>query len=288
MSTETNQNPEADPMKIVEEHFARSQAAIFSVINDLEEGGRKLVIEHHQLVPAAPREPTRAESPARAHAFNGLGDFTSYLIRYGAAGQIVIAIDLFQAAAAAVLNEAAGDGTETVTYRPIHSREWSEILAILGKPLSPREFSKAVRRLRDAIVEPDKMTVRLLAAGLSTSKGVEEMDSVGTKGVFGHVVKLKAQAGNQAAPLDIPEQFVVRVKPFIDSQEPIDLEVFIDLVPHASGVGFELEAPDAARVFERAMERGREQLVEALGISALVTYGTLRREPWSYLESPEA
>lgn len=283
MSADQNQNPEADPISIIREQVPAGTAALFSVVEDLEKGGKTLRIEHRDIEPVAPLAPTRAESPRRNHIFNSIADFMSYLSRYGALGDIVVAIDLANRAAAAVLNEVAGQGTEEVRYVPIHSREWAEVTAILGKVLSPREFSLGIRRLRDAITDPEPKTVRLLASGLSSSKGVEEVDSTGARGVFGHMVRLKASAGGQADPLDIPERLVFRVKPFIDSELPIELEAFVDLVPRGDGVGFQLEAPDAGRVFERAMEHAREALVKALGPSALVTYGRLERTPWAYL-----
>lgn len=286
-----------DPIDVLQAQVELGKADIFSVVEELSETKpgevdqiqRTLRIERQDLPAPSPTMPTRAESMARAHTFNHIDDLAAYLKAYGHKPEskkedcnIVALIDLNKQEIIAVLDELAPNGVELLRYKPIEAVEFSRFRSLLDKNLKPREFSKAMRELRPFVGDQGG-AVSGIAGRLSVARTVEQHDSTGTDGTFGHVVRIQARRDGE--PLTIPDRINVLMRPFVDSRQEIELECFIDLEPikgdDSDVVAFQLSCPELGAIFQHGMVEHRIRLLKGMG-RGHVAYGAMTRAEWSY------
>ncbi len=243
--------------------------------------GKRLVIEHRQKAP--PLAPKKREAKARDHHFTDFNGLASYLVRYGAPEHVVVLVDCEGGRINAALNEVTLEDAEEVSYRPLTTPDWKMVADHLNKKLTAKAFARFCRRLVDLTTGATNAELRLIAGQISVAKGLEEHTGAGTKGTFGHILRVEAKGGD-GQQLQIPEKFKVSLRPFMDSLGPVELELFVDLEADEKSVFFVVDCPDAERIFSSHVDQIlpplREQLAE---VKALVELGKLQRRDWRVL-----
>ena len=258
------------------------EAAVFKVIDKIEGvEGKTLRIENLH-VKEDPKDPVKRPAWAKAHKFNDLGGFIDYIRKYGHGGDVVVLADMAVGLISATLAEDSKKEVEEISYAPMVTIEHSEVIKLDTGPLSVRDFSKSLRRIRDYITYPDQKLITMMIGQLSVAKEVEDFSSVGTKGTFGKVVKVKARAGD-GQNVEVPEFLKLTFLPYIDSIKAVTVKVYIDLVPRGDGAFFEFDTSELSSIFQKAMKSQMPVLVEELKDFALVTAGRSSRVRWNYL-----
>lgn len=274
--------------KILEE-IGVGTRTVLEVAQDLENGGKKLTIDLRKLLPEEAREPKRAESRARHHAFHSAASLADYLARYGDKSTVVF-VDHEEGRISAVLSETSGKGFEIVTMEPQVHPLWEPWRDIAGEQQDIKEFAAFVMQNRRSIAKPDGRNLALDLQQIRGSVSVEIMAGRGRGAVNGLVVRSRVNAGNeQTDTVDLPDSITLKVPLYVDT-EARELELDLCIEAQASGSvtvlvseGTVAEARVAA--FNDMVNRIR-QGVKA--IDALVTWGSPKHQEWLYLKELNA
>lgn len=269
-----------DPLTKLSEILGNADSMAFRVAEELDGlPGKTLIITRN---PEPKDEPPLVRGGKRAHAFTELAGFIDYLKKYGQKGQVMVLVDVRHGVIHGVLSEDEKKERERICYQPVETVEWKQLRSSLDGRMNAKEFARLIRHMRRNIVSENVDELRLLASQLTVSCSVTEHTGTGLKGpkVFGLVVKLEAKGGD-SKQVEIPEEFTLSCRPFIDNPDPTDIEVFVDITADQSGkVFFELECPDAERIFQVVFEQRLNELKEGLKDFALVSYGGVVYERW--------
>lgn len=288
----SDQPSNADELEIVidqvKEHAHPREAAILTLSRNLgddgEEGERVVRLEHQTLPPVL-RELRKHPAGARAHTFRDIDGLIAYLGRYGVEEDLVILLDLDNGTGQACLKELDEEEVETIGYKPMQTPEWQRLAQQVRGLMTPKVFCNFLRVHRPNIIEPQEEVVRLIASRLSAAVKVEEHTGSGSGGSFGRLLKVELRAGKVADdPIVVPDEFRLSLRPFIDSPAPVEITLYLDVIPQQDGaVKIQLSSPELDKPFAVAAADYIKRVREGLP-KALVAPGTYRRNAWSYQE----
>lgn len=270
----------------VKGHCQEGEAAILTLsrsLGDDGEEGERVVRLERQALPPVLRELRKHPAGARAHTFRDIDGFIAYLSRYGVERDLVVLLNLDNGTGQACLEELEAEEVETIGYQPMETPEWQRLAACIRQRMSPKTFCDFLRVHRPRITEPQQDHVRMIASRLSAAVKVEEHTGSGAGGTFGRLLKIELKAGKTAdEPVPVPDEFKLKLKPFIDSPAEVEVTLFLDVVSDKEGaVLIQLSSPELAKPFAVAAPDYIQRLREGLP-EALVSAGTYRRNSWRY------
>ncbi len=246
-------------------------------------GDRKITVNARKLLPEAPREPTRAESPARKHEFHAADSLGQYLARYGDKGTVVFA-DVGAETISAVLEEKEAGGFEIVTMKPQAHPLWKPWAEIAGKTLDVDDFAEFAIKNRRAIVAPDGRELAFIFSQIRASVEVRIERGRGKKSLNGVMVKTDIQGVKGEETVEIPETIKIRV-PLYVATAPRDIEIDLSLSANTAG---DVSVLVSAGTVAEARVEAFEEMVAAVGVGvaalgAVLTFGKPQHEAWKYL-----
>lgn len=247
-------------------------------------GGSRVVIalQNRELLPEAPRDPVKAESPMRAHTFHDPIGFVSYLLKYGGEGTVVLA-DATKEVVCAVLDEKAPRGFEVVAFRPQRHPLFTPWLAMLAKWMPLRQAVDFLLDNRRTITEPDG---KLLARDLSQIKvasNVTRMQGIGTHSINGVMVETTLSGQKKEQPMELPEEITIDVPMFVGCDPlPLTMDVSID---HSEehGVLFRMSSPDILVKSSQQFDQFCRTIVTGLDGKGCVSLGSVGHTDWKVL-----
>lgn len=262
------------------------EETVFDVVGDMK--STKLTVETRKLNPEAPREPKRAESPARRHEFLAAQSLADYLARYGGASTVVYA-DPVGEVMHACLDETAKAGYEVITMRPAIHPLWKPWSDIAGKTVTSDQFVSFIDHNRRAIVTPDGRELRMLLSQIRASVHTEIERGRGKAAVNGLVVTTKIQGVDKKEVVELPESITIHVPLYVDTAAQ---DVELDLTIEATSDG-DISICVSAGTVSEAKVRAFGEMVEIVAGAiedtgtgkkgGLVTFGRPQHAAWAYL-----
>lgn len=275
-----------DAVDVTLKQVKEGESMALSLVEGLKGQGNTLKIERQKLPNPDPKTPVKRPANQRNHTFFTLDSFVAYLNKYGIKGDVVVFADPSNGNFVGVLQETPETERELIDYQPRKTIDYKFLADRVGKNLKLSDFCQTLRRLRDYVQNPHKKLVTSIYGQLSIAKKVEDASSLGSKGTFGSMIKIEAKGGDGQA-VELPESLKIAVKPYMDSEETVTFEVFIDLrIAGGDQACFYLDSPDCERVFEAALNEALPKLNEGLKeLDCLVTVGTPTHIYWDYLQN---
>ncbi len=245
-----------------------------------------VALQNRQLQPEPPLPPERRESPRRAHLFHDVEGFAAYLLKYKTENTVVLA-DVPNQAIAAVLDERAEKGFETVVLRPATHplfAPWEGLLEDSASdsddPMTVDKFAEFVMTNRRSVVMPDARELVLTLSQVKASKKVTIDRGRGNKCINGVVVETTLQGQSKNEFIDLPDALTLNVPIFVRTS-PRQIEIDLLAVAGDSNVYMRAVSADVETAKVEAFE---EMLAECRRIEGVVvgTGAPLTRE-WDYL-----
>lgn len=279
----TEKHTEKDALDVTLSQVNEGESMVLALAKELDKQGGKLRIERQKLPNPDPKKPVKRPAFQRKHTFYHLSSFVEYLTKYGVIGDVVVFADPSRGNFVGVLQETSETERELIDYQPRQTIDYKFLADRVGKNLKLSDFCQTLRRLRDYVQNPHKKLVTSIYGQLSIAKKVEDASSLGSKGTFGSMIKIEAKGGD-GQTLELPESLKISVNPYMDSEETVTFEVFIDLRLVGDQACFHLDSPDCERVFEAALNEALPKLKEGLKeLDCLVTVGSPEFSDWDYL-----
>lgn len=249
--------------------------AVFRLVEELEGGGKCLIIEHRKALPEAHPAPLGVPS----HRFDEIQGFIGYLERYGASGDMVIMVDPATGAATAVLAEmldeppVAEARTVRITYSPTLSPEAKRLPT---KPMTPAQFVAFLRRNRASILWPDSSTVSALIAELRVCSRA----TVYAGKASGQLLQVEARGGNESAPVEIPEAITLAIRLHMEDVKPVEVSMPVELVATNDGALVEVNGDGIEAAREAHARFVYVTVCQTFGSAAVVAWGAYQRVEW--------
>ncbi|MEY8565157.1 DUF2303 family protein [Corynebacteriaceae bacterium 7-707] len=218
-------------------------------------GAEKIKVSTHEnLLP----RPFRARGTSYVTSVSSFVEMTG---RFGTQETIVFN-DEEKRSLTAVLNYAhdvddhdpRGWGDHRVEYTALHSPEWKKWAAADGRLMTQRDFAEMLQDLRHTIVDPTAADIVQIARTFTATRTANFESGVRLESgdvQFSYVQETRAKAGPSGGTVEVPEEIILSLPIFRDSDAPT--EVVVEFRYDASERGLHL----GYRI------RQREELVDA-------------------------
>jgi hypothetical protein len=151
----------SSPVQIVKDvlrNIPTGNETVFDLAREVGGDGKEpktvLTVVNRRVNPEPPPQPVKSPSPRRQHEFYDVAGFVAYLAKYGS-GTTVVQADPQSETVTAIMDNAAKDGFEIITFRPqIHPifKPWKDMVE-LGEDEEPEEKYKPIRQMVDFLSE---------------------------------------------------------------------------------------------------------------------------------------
>jgi hypothetical protein len=248
---------------------------VFSVLDDVETGGKLLKVE---LLNAPP---VREESPPAAHSFHDVPGFSEYLKTYGTKA-LVIWADVPSGRIKACLNEKAETGRELVEFMPVSHPLFAPWAAAIGKRSKLEDFIKLLRENRRSVSEPDARELILGLSQLTATTEIKVHKGQGNKCLNGLLVRSTIQGVVKDEIVELPDSLTLHV-PLYLGRAAIDFK--IDLLIEADQQGNVLVGLSSGDLLEAVFNTFVDMTGELKGLlkgAGTFTMGRPAYGAWAY------
>lgn len=253
----------------------QDEETVFSLVETLEQGGKRLEIASRQLPPAPPQLPPLQLSKHRKHEFHDVEGFARYLKDNGGSSSVVLA-NTGDMSAKCVLDEECGEGGyEILTFRPKFHPLFVTWLGVIDRSLPVMDFAQFVMQNRRTV--ENGRDLALTFSQIKASKKIEIQQGRGQKALNGVMVLVEINGTKTESPVELPESMVLEVPIFIQSW-PARIE--LDLLVHEKNeqVFVHVSAGDLQAVQAKQFMEDIRKLQELVP-DVNCTFGVVAHEP---------
>jgi len=226
--------------------------------------------------------PERMASPARAHVFNEVDGFLTYIDENHSENTIIFA-DVNAAQIHAVLDDKAELGFETVIFSPIHHPEFVLLSrTLIEQTMDIMDFARNLMRNRNVLAgDPEKAKqLALMMRQITVSSKITACSGVGAKSVNGIMCTTTAKAGVAEEQIDLPDAIAVKVPIYIDSK-PVQFDIDLTISADRNGeVNITTDCPELEVRKYEVFQLIIEQVSAINGVT--VTLGRPLTKEWAY------
>lgn len=240
-----------------------------------------LAVQNRVLQPEQALPPNKAESPRRAHRFNSITGFISYVTKYKTADTVILA-SVEARRICCVLNDRAEKGFEVVSFEPqIHPLflPWQE--RIIGRQVFLTEFVRFLMANKKAIGAPDAATLTMLFSQVRASTQITLHKGLGNKSLNGLTCQVEIMGKKDNQEVELPNSMKLFVPIFMESAASfIDIDLLLDAKEGVILVSSSSSDVDVCKV--EAFEGFVKQLQEIKDV--VVSLGSVHTEEWRYIQ----
>lgn len=242
----------------------------------------RLTVERRQLQPEPAPEPRRATSPRRSHVFYDPAAFVAYLNRYGGADTLVMA-DPISRRVAAVLDECAGRGFETLALAPPLHPLYAPWADQFGRRVAIGAFAEFLLENRSVVNDPEPRALALTFRQITVAETTTIHRGAGARSINGVVCArtVKGQCDEQL--LELPDRLTITLPLLACSLD--NRSLIVDLTVGVED-GHVYVVPTCAAAAVEMLEEF-DGLVKGLKLQhagAVVGLGYVEHEPWDVLD----
>lgn len=303
-----------NPVQIVKDvlrNIPTGNETVFDLARETGEDGKPqavLKVIQRRVNPEPPPMPVKAPSPRRQHEFYATTGLIGYLAKYGNGNTVVLA-DPETETVTAIMDNAAADGFEIVTFKPqVHPvfAPWkkmvegddedngAEYLPIRQMVDFLSENRRAIIGAGGAKLDSEAQALLQGLRQLKVCRKVEMMQGVGNQSINGIMVELNIAGKVAENKIDLPETIVVEAPLYVGRAER---QFVFDLTLNASeqtGVVARLSPGDL--LAQRAEEfdlivaeiTASDRLAKLVEAGMVIGLGRPNTQEWAYLAAPRS